>query len=352
MKLNCPAGVVYSMRSGGIIDRVSPVAIGSPEPTDDEFVRGDQISIQYNEPLDCSGVTPDDVELKRLSNGQIVPANVGCFQNRIVIVPLTDISAWVGDSITVSVNNISDQYGNGKTIADKWRFIVGNTIPATGPRALTISTQGAPGGGFPPGKSILSGSSSVMEDAGIPIKFIFESGIADTLDRLINYTISGNGVFQKDYNIDYSQPQNLATVFNGATGSLTMKKGTKKVELNIIPIPNQQFEPNKTITITLAEGGDYELGAVVTATGTILNDDSPKVYVFTGSGNFNVPANWDNNIVPPSQILVGDEVVIDPPIGGECILNIPVTVLPGAKFTVMPGKVLKIGSNLQVKKKL
>jgi hypothetical protein len=352
MKLNCPAGVVNSLRSGGIIDRVSPVAVGSPEPTDDVFTRGDQISIQYNEPLDCSGVTPSDVEIKRLSSGQIVTANVGCFQNKIVIVPLTDISAWVGDSITVSVNNISDQYGNGKTIADKWRFIVGNTIPATGPRALTISTQGAPGGGFPPGKSILSGSSSVMEDAGIPIKFIFESGIADTLDRLINYTISGNGVFQKDYNIDYSQPQNLATVFNGATGSLTMKKGTKKVELNIIPIPNQQFEPNKTITITLAEGGDYELGAVVTATGTILNDDSPKVYVFTGSGNFNVPANWDNNIVPPSQILVGDEVVIDPPIGGECILNVPVTVLPGAKFTVMPGKVLKIGSNLQVKKKL
>jgi hypothetical protein len=169
---------------------------------------------------------------------------------------------------------------------------------------------------------------------------------------LINYTVSGNGIFQKDYNIDYSQTQNLATVFNGAAGSLTLKKGTKKIELSIIPIPNQQFEPDKTITITLAEGGDYELGVTVTATGTILNDDNPTHYIFTGSGNYNVPANWDNNIVPPSQILVGDEVVIDPPLGGECILNVPVTVLPGAKFTVMPGKVLRINSNLQVKKKL
>jgi hypothetical protein len=352
MKLNCPAGVVNSLRSGGIIDRLSPIAIGRPEPTDHVFVRGDQISIQYNEPLDCSGVTPADVEIKRLSNEQIVPANVGCFQNKIVVVPITDISTWVGDSITVSVNNISDQYGNGKTVADKWRFMVGNTIPATGPRALTLGTLGAPGGGFPAGKSILSGSSSVMEDAGIPIKFVFELGDTATQDMLINYTVSGNGVFKKDYDTAYSQAQNLATVFNGATGSLTLKKGTKKIELSIIPIPNQQFEPNKTVTITLAEGGDYELGAVVTATGTILNDDAPKIYIFTGSGNYNVPANWDNNIVPPSQVLIGDEVVIDPPDGGECILNVPVTVLPGAKFTVMPGKVLKIGSNLQVKKKL
>jgi hypothetical protein len=350
MKLNCPAGIVNSERSSGIIDRTSPVALGKPEPTDDEFKRGDQISVEYNEPLDCGGVTPSDVQVRRLSNNALIDANVGCFQNKIVVVPLTDISTFVGDSIRVSVTNISDINGNGKTTTDSWRFIVGNTVPATGPRALTLSSTGTPGG-IAGGKSPLSGA-SVNEDDGIPIKFAFELPANAANDMLINYTVSGNGVFQKDYNIDYSQNQNLATVFNGASGSLTMKKGTKKVELSIIPIPNQQFEPDKTITITLAEGGDYELGAVVTATGTILNDDSPKIYIFTGSGNYNVPANWDNNIVPPSQVLVGDEVVIDPPDGGECILNVPVTVLPGAKFTVMPGKVLKIGSNLQVKKKL
>ena len=350
MKLNCTSGVVNSQRASGVIDRVSPILLGKPEPTDDEFLRGDEISLKYNELLDCSGVTPSDVLITRMSNGQIVGANVGCFQNKIVIVPINDISGWTGDSIRVSVNNISDLYGNGKTVQDTWRFMVGKTVPATGPRALTLGSSAA-SGGFP-GKSTLSFGAAVPEDAGIPINFTFELPANADNDMLINYTVSGNGVFKTDYNVDYSQNQNLATVFSGATGSLTMKKGTKKVELSIIPIPNQQFEPNKTITITLAEGGDYELGAVVTATGTILNDDSPKVYVFTGSGNFNVPANWDNNIVPPSQILVGDEVVIDPPIGGECILNIPVTVLPGAKFTVMPGKVLKIGSNLQVKKKL
>jgi hypothetical protein len=168
----------------------------------------------------------------------------------------------------------------------------------------------------------------------------------------INYTVSGNAVFGKDYTIDYSQTQNLGTEFNGANGSLTLKKGTKKVELSVKPVANTLFEPNKTITITLAEGGDYELGANVTATGTILNDDTPKVYIFNGSGNYNVPANWNNGIVPPGTVLTGDEVIIDPPNGGECILNVPVTVQPGAKFTVMPGKVLKINNALQVKQKL
>ena len=351
MKLNCPAGIVNSERSSGIIDRITPIALGKPEPTDDEFKRGDLIMITYNEPLDCSGVTPSDVQVQRLSNNTLIDANVGCFQNKIVVVPLNDISPFVGDSIQVSVKNISDLNGNGKTSADTWRFRVGNTIPATGSRALTLSSNALPGGGAPPGKATLSGT-SVMEDAGIPIKFAFELPANAANDMLINYTVSGNGVFQTDYNIDYSQPQNLATVFNGASASLTLKKGTKKIELSIIPKPNQQFEPNKTITITLAEGGDYELGANVTATGTILNDDNPTLYIFTGTGNYNVPANWNNNMVPPSQILIGDEVVIDPQNGGECIMNVPVTVQPGAKFTVMPGKVLKISSNLQVKNKL
>lgn len=354
MKLNCPAGVVYSMRSGGIIDRVSPVAIGNPEPTDDEFVRGDKISVEYSEPLDCSGVTPEDVEIKRLSNGQLVQANVGCFQNRIVIVPINDISLWVGDSLTVSVKNISDQYGNGKTSEDKWSFIVGNTVAATGPRALIVRTgaAGTPPGGLP-GKALpLSTSSSVAEDANQPLRFVFELGANAAEDIKINYTVSGNAVFGKDYTVDTLQTTILTTTFNGAAGGLTLKRGTKVIELRIRPIANTLFEPNKTITITLAEGGDYDLGANVTATGTILNDDNPKVYIFTGSGNYNVPANWDNNLVPPGTVLTGDEVIIDPPVGGECILNVPVTVMPGAKFEVRPGKVLRINNGLRVDKKL
>ena len=349
MRLNCPNGVVTSTRSTGVIDRQAPLPVGKPEPTDDEFVRGDLIAINYNERLDCDGVTPSDVEVRKLSTGALLPVNVGCFQNRIVVMPLTDIAGLVGDSIRVSVKNISDVNGNGKTTSDSWRFIIGNTIAATGPRALSLSAAPPPGG--IPGKTLLSGV-SVLEDDGQPIKFVFQLGANAANDMLINYTVTGNAVFGKDYNIDYNQPQNLATVFNGATGSLTLKKSSSKIELSIIPLPNQQFEPDKTIIITLAEGGDYELGANTNATGTILNDDSPKIFIFTGNGNYNVPANWDNGIVPPAKILIGDEVIIDPPLNGECILNIPVTVLPGATFKVMPGKVLKINNNLQLKKKL
>ncbi len=351
MKLNCPTGVLNSERSGGTIDRVAPFMIGNPEPTDDEFVRGDQIAITYNEVLDCGGVTPEDVQVKRLSNEQIIPANVGCNQNQIVIVPITDIGGWSGDSISVSLKNISDLYGNGKTTTDNWGFIVGKTVAATGARALNLSSTTLEGL-LSPGKSVLSNTTQVYEDQGVPIRFIFELGAIAQNDMTINYTVSGNGIFQKDYNIDYSHPQNLATEFNGVTGRLTLRKGTKRVELSIIPIPNQQFEPNKNITITLAEGGDYLLGGNVTSTGIILNDDLPAIYIFTGTGNYNVPANWDKNTVPPSQILVGDEVIIDPPVGGECILNVPVTVMPGAKFEVKPGKVLRINNSLQLKKKL
>ncbi len=350
MKLNCASGIVNSQRVTGVIDRVAPLVFGKPEPTDDEWERGDQILVAYNEMVDCNVVTPTNVVVTRLSNGQKVEANVGCFQNKITIVPITDISGWKGDSIRVAIQQISDLYGNSKSSGDTLNFLVGTALPSTGPRALTLGSTSASTSGFFAGKFGLSETVLVMEDAGVPIKFIFELPSNAPYDMLINYTVSGNAVFKKDFNIDYNQPQNLATVFNGVSGSLTLKKGTRRIELSVIPIPNQTLEPDKTITLSLSEGGDYEFGANITATGIILNDDMPKVYIFTGNGNYSIAANWDNNIVPPSQVIAGDEIIINPQEGGECILNVPVTLMPGAKFTVMPNKALRVSGSLNIKK--
>jgi len=69
-------------------------------------------------------------------------------------------------------------------------------------------------------------------------------------------------------------------------------------------------------------------------------------YTFTGNGNWNVAANWENNQIPPLELPAKSEIIINTAPGGNCILNVPQKILPGARFTVMPGKRITVAGNL------
>lgn len=71
-------------------------------------------------------------------------------------------------------------------------------------------------------------------------------------------------------------------------------------------------------------------------------------FVFTGNGNWNVAANWKNNSIPPSVVLQGTQVLVKPQQGGACILNVPVTVSPGAALFLAQGARFRINGNLLV----
>lgn len=71
-------------------------------------------------------------------------------------------------------------------------------------------------------------------------------------------------------------------------------------------------------------------------------------YSFTGSGNWNMASNWVNNIVPPSALPAGAEIIINPSGNNICILNISQVLAPGAKLVVAPGKNLLIQGNLSI----
>lgn len=70
------------------------------------------------------------------------------------------------------------------------------------------------------------------------------------------------------------------------------------------------------------------------------------LYTFSGNGNWNDVSNWSNNIMPPNILLAGDEIIIDPQAGGQCILNVSYAISKGAIFTVMPGKKFVVKSKL------
>jgi hypothetical protein len=71
-----------------------------------------------------------------------------------------------------------------------------------------------------------------------------------------------------------------------------------------------------------------------------------STYIFNGNGNWDVPANWSYNLVPPATIGSGSEIIIDPVPGGQCLLNIPYTVAPGASIKVNAAKNFVVQSNL------
>ncbi|MBD2303749.1 Ig-like domain-containing protein [Nostoc sp. FACHB-190] len=82
----------------------------------------------------------------------------------------------------------------------------------------------------------------------------------DTTNALtVNYTVAG-GANQTDYT------PNL-------TGSVIIPAGQSFVDVTITPVDDSLVEGNETVTLTLVDAADYDLGATATATVTITDND-------------------------------------------------------------------------------
>ncbi len=71
-------------------------------------------------------------------------------------------------------------------------------------------------------------------------------------------------------------------------------------------------------------------------------------YTFIGNGNWDVATNWRNNAIPPAILPLGAEIIIEPELNGECILNVPQTILTGAKIIVQKDMKFRINGNLNI----
>jgi Pectate lyase superfamily protein len=69
-------------------------------------------------------------------------------------------------------------------------------------------------------------------------------------------------------------------------------------------------------------------------------------YRFTGDGNWSQTSNWENNVKPPLVLSPGSEIIIDPPIGQKCMLDIPLVIQPGVNLTILPSTIFEILANL------
>ncbi|MGG9971834.1 right-handed parallel beta-helix repeat-containing protein [Ferruginibacter sp. SUN002] len=78
-------------------------------------------------------------------------------------------------------------------------------------------------------------------------------------------------------------------------------------------------------------------------------DVAIKVYTFTGNGNWDDAANWMNNEIPPAILSGGSQIIIDPVINGECILNVDQTINSGSSIIIKADKKFTVPGNLEIK---
>lgn len=104
---------------------------------------------------------------------------------------------------------------------------------------------------------------------------------------------------------------------------------------------SDSLRPNMVLAIA-------EKNLVSSNTVTMSFNPAGNTYTFTGAGNWNVASSWANGIIPPSPLGPCGEIIIDPPTGQECVLNVPQVVQLGAKITVRPNKKFRVMNNLTV----
>ncbi len=153
--------------------------------------------------------------------------------------------------------------------------------------------------------------------------------IADPSANGMRVTVMANfDVVQQTRSITFQTSGNWYNYLGNGTGSGI--NGISGSAFNLVPA---------TQNITL-EPGEYH----------VYIYQPSNIYTFIGNGNWSDPANWIYNAIPPAVLPAGSEIFISPQPAGECILNTTQTISPGAKFTVVAGKNIRIPLNLNIQK--
>ena len=106
------------------------------------------------------------------------------------------------------------------------------------------------------------------------------------------------------------------------------------------------YSPEDSVDFGETEAGELYAISLYSSSVYRIESTGPIGYTFTGNGNWNESANWSNNKIPPASLPAAAEIMIDPISNGECVLNIPQTILSGGKLTVRANKKFRITGDL------
>lgn len=79
-----------------------------------------------------------------------------------------------------------------------------------------------------------------------------------------------------------------------------------------------------------------------------VNPVAVTTYTFNGSGNWDVAANWENNLIPPAILSGNAMIIIAPMAGGECVLNVSQQLTNGSILKVMENKKFRVKGKCEI----
>lgn len=215
-----------------------------------------------------------------------------------------------------------------------WQGYSTNGIPATSNRAFTDFP--ATYSNLPTVSFVIPTLYNGMHDGSIATG---DTWLKANLDGYIKYCLKNNSLFILTFDEDNSLSNNHILTFFTGEHIVGGSYGQQVTHYNVLRTIDEFYN------LPFA-GASADSSAIQKIWQTI----TPVKYTFIGNGNWNVSSNWGNNIIPPNILLPGNEIIIDPKSGGQCILNVPYTVSKGAIFKVMPGKNFVVKSKLIINK--
>lgn len=129
---------------------------------------------------------------------------------------------------------------------------------------------------------------------------------------------------------------NNYVLYNGSGNTVTVTGLTanKKYYFRVIEYNKNTTTGNNALYLLGSNPQDYTITA--------------GSFTFTGNGNWSTAANWNNSLVPPTNLPHGSQIIINPTGTGECVLDVQQKVSSSAAITVQAGKKFRIAGNLLV----
>ena len=107
-----------------MIDRISPEVFGTPEPADGILQSDDEISVTFNENINCETITPETVNLEYIRTGDPIAVEVTCNENKMIINPDIQNMFIENEHLRITVSGVQDIYNNAIQEPVEWEFFV------------------------------------------------------------------------------------------------------------------------------------------------------------------------------------------------------------------------------------
>ncbi len=117
----------------------------------------------------------------------------------------------------------------------------------------------------PPSVSIAVSPASVSEDGATNLTYTVTRSLNLSSPTVVNLTTGGTATSGVDY--------------TGGVATVSIPAGATTATVTINPSVDGTVEADETVTLTVAAGTGYTVGAPASATGTILNDDVPTATI-------------------------------------------------------------------------